>query len=87
MIDAVQAGYMAVESLIADGTDPSELDRSDADEALVSAMGPTWVIRAAGGHPDAHDAWDAIALPWCARYAAAFRERAQELCHQGTPEK
>lgn len=82
-VNAEEAGARDCDSDVSDGVDPAALTegpgRVGADEALVSAMGRSWVLSAAGAPDDSDASWQSHGLPWCARYSAAYAARAAEL--------
>lgn len=89
-VDAEQAGREDCETVVSEGTDAAELLKPGQmcpDEALISAMGRAWVIRAAGGEEDSDEAWEALGLPWCERYNAAYVARARELANEVTDDQ
>ena len=74
------------DTVVSEGTDPADLisvrNQVDADEALINAMGSTWVLKVAAGDDDIEytdEAWELIGLPWCAAYNTAYGARAAEL--------
>lgn len=80
-INPEQMGAEDCLEAIRDGAQASDFLRSGeqgADENLINAMGTGWVLDAAGAPDHSEESWNSYGAPWCKRYAAAFRLRAQQ---------
>jgi len=91
-IDPVKAAHEDCDTTVSEGADPSTLYGRgvlNADEALINAMGTTWILKAAGVAIEAlvddqaeEAAWTTYGLPWCTAYSAAYEDRARELADE-----
>lgn len=83
--DPVLSAIEDCDTVVYEGTNPADLINPtyySADEALINAMGTTWVLRVASADPSVEytdEAWELIGLPWCKAYSAAYQQHAADL--------